>query len=220
MTDTDLVANSASETISGLLLPQLRSLAGQLGIKGTSAMRKDALIAAITERQSASSAPRKAAAPAVAASAPSTTPEAVIDSSAPKPVPLLRRSPRHPVLPPPTLRTAHLVSVSVSVAAHPARPGLQRARRKTAPPRRIPHEARVLRQKGNPSLLRARAVIRSPRRLRPKLPSVRVANVGRAMRIATRVTVVIEARAIAARVTAARVTAARATVRPQPGRTR
>ncbi|CAM3972402.1 transcription termination factor Rho [Smaragdicoccus niigatensis] len=81
MTDTDLVATSASETISGLPVPQLRSLAGQLGIKGTSAMRKDALIAAISERQ-AGSAPRK---PSHDTPAPATAPaaEAVTEAAPP-----------------------------------------------------------------------------------------------------------------------------------------
>ena len=56
MTDTELI--SAPETsrrragLSGMVLTELRSLAGELGIKSISGMRKGDLIAAITERQS------------------------------------------------------------------------------------------------------------------------------------------------------------------------
>ncbi|MEU8897140.1 transcription termination factor Rho [Nocardia sp. NPDC048505] len=90
MTDTDLLAtpgveanpsNSGRESesgqiskmsehtdvarsgLTGMLLPQLRQLAGELGIRGTSGMRKGDLIAAIKENQagkSASAAPAKA----------------------------------------------------------------------------------------------------------------------------------------------------------------
>ncbi|MFT4041968.1 MAG: transcription termination factor Rho [Gordonia sp. (in: high G+C Gram-positive bacteria)] len=69
MTDTDLItapsvergsgaagATTATKTkpragLSGMVLTELRSLAGELGIKGTSGMRKGDLIAAIKERQ-------------------------------------------------------------------------------------------------------------------------------------------------------------------------
>ncbi|WP_179275973.1 transcription termination factor Rho [Rhodococcus sp. 06-235-1A] len=56
MTDTELI--SAPETsrrragLSGMVLTELRSLAGELGIKSISGMRKGDLIAAISERQS------------------------------------------------------------------------------------------------------------------------------------------------------------------------
>ncbi|GGB16128.1 transcription termination factor Rho [Gordonia jinhuaensis] len=65
MTDTDLITTPAVDTespaaprrrggsgLSGMVLTELRSLAGELGIKGTSGMRKGDLIAAIQERQS------------------------------------------------------------------------------------------------------------------------------------------------------------------------
>ncbi|RPA58032.1 transcription termination factor Rho [Gordonia oryzae] len=73
MTDTDLItapasadttieavapksrARSARTGLSGMVLSELRALAGELGIKGTSGMRKGDLIAAIKERQSAGS---------------------------------------------------------------------------------------------------------------------------------------------------------------------
>ncbi|OZC96221.1 transcription termination factor Rho [Rhodococcus sp. 06-221-2] len=66
VTDTELI--SAPETsrrragLSGMVLTELRSLAGELGIKSISGMRKGDLIAAITERQSGT-APAKSAAP-------------------------------------------------------------------------------------------------------------------------------------------------------------
>ncbi len=75
MTDTDLTttgtepasgsaANKRTEArrgggLSTMLLPELRSLAGQLGIKGTSGMRKSDLLAAVRENQS-QQAPNKA----------------------------------------------------------------------------------------------------------------------------------------------------------------
>ncbi|MGW0038445.1 transcription termination factor Rho [Gordonia sp. NPDC003376] len=80
MTDTDLITAPASPDndsagagapktrtraartgLSGMVLSELRALAGELGIKGTSGMRKGDLIAAIKERQAAAS--PKAAAP-------------------------------------------------------------------------------------------------------------------------------------------------------------
>ncbi|MEV6771588.1 transcription termination factor Rho [Nocardia sp. NPDC051030] len=52
----------ARSGLTGMLLPQLRALAGELGIRGTSGMRKGDLIAAIKENQSGGGA--KASAPA------------------------------------------------------------------------------------------------------------------------------------------------------------
>ncbi|WP_373862870.1 Rho termination factor N-terminal domain-containing protein, partial [Nocardia amamiensis] len=43
----------ARSGLTGMLLPQLRALAGELGIRGTSGMRKGDLIAAIKENQAA-----------------------------------------------------------------------------------------------------------------------------------------------------------------------
>ncbi|WP_372493203.1 transcription termination factor Rho [Gordonia alkaliphila] len=64
MTDTDLSTPAAAPRgLSSMLLPQLRGLAGELGIKGTSGMRKGDLIDAIRTHQSGGAA-RKAAAPA------------------------------------------------------------------------------------------------------------------------------------------------------------
>ena len=50
--------------LSGMVLAELRTLAGELGIKGTSGMRKGDLIAAIKERQGAAPSPPRAAQPA------------------------------------------------------------------------------------------------------------------------------------------------------------
>ncbi|MFZ2512777.1 MAG: Rho termination factor N-terminal domain-containing protein, partial [Gordonia sp. (in: high G+C Gram-positive bacteria)] len=52
MTDTDLQTTDASKRgLSAMLLPQLRGLAGELGIKGISGMRKGDLIDAIRAQQ-------------------------------------------------------------------------------------------------------------------------------------------------------------------------
>ncbi|QKT11026.1 transcription termination factor Rho [Rhodococcus sp. W8901] len=69
--------------LSGMVLAELRSLAGELGIKGTSGMRKGDLIAAIKERQGGSSAAKAAPAEAApAAEAPAPRKESA-ESSAP-----------------------------------------------------------------------------------------------------------------------------------------
>ncbi|MFE3446199.1 transcription termination factor Rho [Nocardia sp. NPDC059180] len=47
----------ARSGLTGMLLPQLRALAGELGIRGTSGMRKGDLIAAIKENQAGKAAP-------------------------------------------------------------------------------------------------------------------------------------------------------------------
>ncbi|WP_415977389.1 transcription termination factor Rho [Rhodococcus sp. 077-4] len=55
MTDTELISapgTSRRAGLSGMVLTELRSLAGELGIKSISGMRKGDLIAAISERQS------------------------------------------------------------------------------------------------------------------------------------------------------------------------
>ncbi|WP_412917627.1 transcription termination factor Rho [Gordonia zhaorongruii] len=52
MTETDLQTSKRAQTgLSAMLLPELRALAGQLGIKGTSGMRKGALIDVIRAKQ-------------------------------------------------------------------------------------------------------------------------------------------------------------------------
>ena len=75
MTDTELITapdsapkSKARAGLQGMVLTELRSLAGELGIKGTSGMRKGDLIAAIKERQGGG-----AAAPAKAAKSKDTT---------------------------------------------------------------------------------------------------------------------------------------------------
>ncbi|MCA2210507.1 transcription termination factor Rho [Nocardia rosealba] len=68
----------ARSGLTGMLLPQLRALAGELGIRGTSGMRKGDLIAAIKENQAG--APAKGAKPAEAAA---VTADAPATSDAP-----------------------------------------------------------------------------------------------------------------------------------------
>ncbi|MFC9790577.1 transcription termination factor Rho [Rhodococcus sp. NPDC127528] len=60
--------------LSGMVLAELRGLAGELGIKGTSGMRKGDLIAAIKERQGGSAPAKTAKAQAPAASPAATAP--------------------------------------------------------------------------------------------------------------------------------------------------
>ena len=85
MTDTDLITAPAEQEsagsagpdsgrpatktrartgLSGMVLSELRTVAGELGIKGTSGMRKGDLIAAIKERQAGGDAPAAKSAPA------------------------------------------------------------------------------------------------------------------------------------------------------------
>jgi transcription termination factor Rho len=52
---TKAPAKKRGDGISGMLLPELQQVAGQLGISGVNKMRKSELVAAITERQGASS---------------------------------------------------------------------------------------------------------------------------------------------------------------------
>ncbi|RRQ25479.1 transcription termination factor Rho [Rhodococcus sp. Eu-32] len=77
MTDTELI--SAPEKtrrgagLSGMVLTELRSLAGELGIKSISGMRKGDLIAAISARQAGGAAPSKIEAQPKAEAAPKTS---------------------------------------------------------------------------------------------------------------------------------------------------
>jgi len=75
--DSGKTARSASTrggrsgSLTSMLLPDLRALAGEVGVKGTSGMRKGDLIAAIKERRGESNgAPAAAPAPAAAEAAP------------------------------------------------------------------------------------------------------------------------------------------------------
>ncbi|WP_155291134.1 transcription termination factor Rho [Rhodococcoides fascians] len=76
MTDTELI--SAPETsrrragLSGMVLTELRSLAGELGIKSISGMRKGDLIAAISEHQSGAASAKSAKSDAPKSDAPKT----------------------------------------------------------------------------------------------------------------------------------------------------
>jgi len=81
--------------LSGMLLPELQRLAGELGIPGTGKMRKSDLVAAISERQVGGS-NGSAAAPALSAQTSSET------SSAPLEAPVSGGSNGAPVTPPST----------------------------------------------------------------------------------------------------------------------
>jgi transcription termination factor Rho len=60
VSETTTEAKRRSEGLSGMLLPELKQLAQQLGIAGSSAMRKSELVTAIGDRQKAASARRTA----------------------------------------------------------------------------------------------------------------------------------------------------------------
>src|SRR5689334_3339253 len=65
---TTVVASGDRPTaLTAMVLPDLRALAGQLGIKGSSGMRKSELIAAIREHRGDNNGASAAAAPAKAA---------------------------------------------------------------------------------------------------------------------------------------------------------
>ena len=51
MTDTTTSTADRGSSLASMLLPELKQLAQQLGITGSSGMRKQELIAAISERQ-------------------------------------------------------------------------------------------------------------------------------------------------------------------------
>ncbi|WP_246080893.1 Rho termination factor N-terminal domain-containing protein [Modestobacter altitudinis] len=82
--------------LSGMLLPELQRLAGELGIPGTGKMRKSDLVAAISERQVGGS---NGSADAPAAPAPRTDDAA---SSAPLEAPVSGGANGTPVTPPAT----------------------------------------------------------------------------------------------------------------------
>ncbi|GAA2000409.1 transcription termination factor Rho [Nakamurella flavida] len=69
------------EGLSGMVLTDLKALAGELGIRGTSGMRKGDLVAAITDRQSGSTSARSTARPETA---PAAAPSSPTSSDAPR----------------------------------------------------------------------------------------------------------------------------------------
>src|SRR5690242_14646142 len=78
---TTVVASGDRPTaLTAMVLPDLRALAGQLGIKGSSGMRKSELIAAIREHRGDTNGAAAKAAPAPAAE---PAPAAATDAAAP-----------------------------------------------------------------------------------------------------------------------------------------
>ena len=61
MTDTDLIASDGDGSLATMVLPELRALANQAGVKGTSGMRKGELIAAIRDSRGGKSGGKSAA---------------------------------------------------------------------------------------------------------------------------------------------------------------
>ncbi|MBA4025789.1 MAG: transcription termination factor Rho [Gordonia sp.] len=153
MTDTDLITAPGSENtldlggvdtpkaerrrgtgLSGMVLTELRGLAGELGIKGTSGMRKSDLIAAIKERQSGGSAAApaktKAAAKAPAEKSPAKT-EAPAAESPTTVEPKTTSRKKDAANEPPAADTA-AEAPRAKVAAEPATEGTQGTATKTS----------------------------------------------------------------------------------------
>src|SRR6478609_1086657 len=65
----DVASNDRSGSLTSMVLPDLRALAGELGVKGASAMRKSELIAAIREQRGEANGRATGSAPAEAAAA-------------------------------------------------------------------------------------------------------------------------------------------------------
>ena len=78
---TETRPRKASGGLSGMVLVDLKALAGQLGIKGTSGMRKGDLVAAITARQSANSGQQYPRAPHPRRPRPPTAPRSPASST-------------------------------------------------------------------------------------------------------------------------------------------
>ena len=78
MTETTAAARAKGrgDNLSSMLLPELKALAGQLGISGSSAMRKGDLVTAIGDRQGRSESAPAASAPAAAQAGRSRPPRA------------------------------------------------------------------------------------------------------------------------------------------------
>ena len=87
--DSGQISNMSEHTdvarsgLTGMLLPQLRALAGELGIRGTSGMRKGDLIAAIKENQAGGSAPAQKPARAPKSAGKSANKSSAVASDAP-----------------------------------------------------------------------------------------------------------------------------------------
>ncbi|KAA0079315.1 transcription termination factor Rho [Mycolicibacterium sp. P9-64] len=73
-------------SLTGMVLPDLRALANEVGVKGASGMRKSELIAAIREKRAEISADKNGNAPAAAAAPAAESSEAVAEAPAEQPV--------------------------------------------------------------------------------------------------------------------------------------
>jgi transcription termination factor Rho len=83
----DVASSERSGSLTAMVLPDLRALAGEIGVKGASAMRKSELIAAIREQRGESNgrAAESAPAPEAAPAEPAAPAEAAAPSDAPAP---------------------------------------------------------------------------------------------------------------------------------------
>ena len=85
-TDTpDVKTNAPAGALSTMVLPELRALANQAGVKGTSGMRKNELIAAIREIRGQANGASAPAAPEDSGKSDTATAEAPAEADAPAP---------------------------------------------------------------------------------------------------------------------------------------
>ena len=139
---TTVVASGDRPTaLTAMVLPDLRALAGQLGIKGSSGMRKSELIAAIREHRGDNNGASAAAAPAKAAAEP--TPAVV--EAAPAADVAAGDAPERPVR---ARRERRGASRSAGAAVEPQESGEQTA--KVEPQDKAPEVKAVAEQKAAP----------------------------------------------------------------------
>ncbi|OZF33467.1 transcription termination factor Rho [Rhodococcus sp. 14-2483-1-1] len=138
MTDTELI--SAPETsrrragLSGMVLTELRSLAGELGIKSISGMRKGDLIAAISEHQSGAASAKSAKSDAPKSDAPKS--DAPKTRRAAASTPAVEDRPAAEAAPAPEVSTADASATQSVDAADSAPETGRRARGRRAAGRR------------------------------------------------------------------------------------
>ena len=130
MTETTSAARAKGrgDNLSSMLLPELKALAGQLGISGSSAMRKGDLVTAIGDRQGRSESAPAASAPAAAQAGRSRPPRAKASRS--------EEAPATPSAPAETAAPAQASSEPSTDGGQGARPPRgDREERQNRPPR-------------------------------------------------------------------------------------
>ena len=142
-----------------MVLPDLRALAGQLGVKGSSGMRKSELIAAIREHRGDTNGASAAAAPAKAAAEPTPA----VAEAAPRPTSPLVTPPSGPSAPAASVAVRRAVPVPPSSPRNPASRPRRSSSRRTRLPKRRPQPSRRPPPRQRPRTSRTRAPRRRPR---------------------------------------------------------